>query len=94
MLLLLLLLVDQLFVLVAMEFIGLGYVCVCIPVLYNVKVGSWADSTNVVVVVVRFLLCIWLLLLLVRDENSFAVIYEFALVLFLLGIFGVFFSLN
>jgi len=92
--LLLLLLVDQLFVLVAMEFIGLGYVCVCIPVLYNVKVGSWADSTNVVVVVVRFLLCIWLLLLLVRDENNFAVIYEFALVLFLLGIFGGFFSLN
>jgi len=33
-------------------------------------------------------------LLLVRDENSFAIIYEFALVLFLLGIFGVFFSLN
>jgi len=91
--LLLLLLVDQLFVLVAMEFIGLGYVCVCIPVLYNVKVGSWADST-IDVVVVRFLLCIWLLLLLVRDENSFAIIYEFALVLFLLGIFGVFFSLN
>jgi len=53
--LLLLLLVDQLFVLVAMEFIGLGYVCVCIPVLYNVKVGSWADSTNVVVVVAHFL---------------------------------------
>lgn len=65
-----------------MEFIGLGYVCVCIPVYKGGKFWAKAQLLLLLLFVLVGWLCILLLLVgwLVRDENSFEVIYEFALV--------------